>query len=290
MTPDVQRLIKQVLREDVGSGDVTSRAVISQDCRIRARIIAKTPGIIAGARVAQRVFETVDRRIRCRGVRTDGKRVRRGDAIMRLDGPAQGILTAERTALNFLGHLSGIATLTHEFVRRVRPFRARIMDTRKTLPGLRDLEKYAVRVGGGLNHRQGLDEAVLIKTNHLKALASSEWRVASQACIQAVIKKAKSMRPRRFVEIEVENFREFTAALSARPDAILLDNWRLAQIKRAVALRHSSLITHHSSLLEVSGGITLDNVRAIARTGVDRISIGRLTHSAPALDVSLEVI
>lgn len=288
MNLDLRRLIKQALHEDLGTGDVTSRAVIPPRRRMCARIVAKAPGVVAGARVAQRVFQTLDRRIRCTIRRHEGQSVRAGQTILTVDGPARSILSAERTALNFLGHLSGIATLTHQYVQRVRGTKAAIFDTRKTLPGLRELEKDAVRVGGGQNHRPRLDVAVLIKTNHLRALSTQH--TAPSHVIQDAVRQAKRRARRRFVEAEVANLAEFRAALAAQPDAVLLDNWRLAQIKKAVALRNSSLITHHPSpLLEVSGGVTLHNVRAIARAGVDRISIGRLTHSAPALDVSLEV-
>jgi len=276
----IQPLLTAALREDIGRGDLTSRAVIPPRTRIRAAIVAKTSGVVAGTTVAQWVFQTVDRRIRVTIARRDGHRVRPGQVIMRLAGPAHGILAAERTALNFLGHLSGIAMLTAAFVRRV-PARVAILDTRKTLPGLRRLEKYAVRVGGGKNHRWGMDDAVLIKTNHLKIL-TRDSRLETRD-IPQIIREAKRRAKERFVELEVTNLHEFVASLQAKPDAILLDNWSLPNIRKAVALRRSSV------LLEVSGGATLTNVRAIAATGIDRISIGRLTHSAPALDVSLRV-
>ena len=237
----------------------------------------------------------LDPSLRCSLKLRDGAPVRRGQTILIVEGSARSIFAAERTALNFLGHLSGIATLTYEFVRRVRPLQTKILDTRKTLPGLRILEKYAVRIGGGHNHRMSLAEAILIKTNHLRAhsktTGSGEWRVASGELVQQAVAKAKRLKPQRFIEVEVTNLRELRCALRAKPDGILLDNWRVTNIKKAVMQRHFwSLVTRHSSLLEVSGGVTLANVRAIAKTGVDRISIGRLTHSAPSLDLSLEVI
>ena len=287
----IQPLITAALREDIGRGDITTRAVIPTRTRIRATIVAKAPGIVAGTTIAQWVFQTVDRRLRVTSARRNGQRVRPGQVIMRLSGSAHGILAAERTALNLLGHLSGIATLTRAFVDRV-PSRVAILDTRKTLPGLRALEKYAVRVGGGQNHRRGLDDAVLIKTNHLRILARSrEWKVESGKFIEKAVAQAKRTHAGRFIEVEVTTLAELKAALKARPHAILLDNWRAPAIRKAVALRtHSSLSTHHSPLLEVSGGVTLENIRAIGRTGVERISIGRLTHSAPALDVSLRIV
>jgi nicotinate-nucleotide pyrophosphorylase (carboxylating) len=288
-------MILRALWEDLGRGDVTSRALVPTSARIQARIIAKASGIVAGTQVARWVFEAVDRRIRCKLLRRDGQPVRRGQTIMKFQGPAHGILAAERTALNFLAHLSGVATLTSQFVRQARPSRAKIMDTRKTLPGLRVFEKYAVRVGGGSNHRWGLDDAVLIKTNHLHALEHRKWGMGNVNCglvIQEAIARAKRITPKKFVEIEVANLYEFKVALEAQPDAILLDNWSLGNIRKAVHVRNSTFHIPHSTLplLEVSGGVTLANVRAIVKTGVDRISIGRLTHSAPALDVSLEVI
>jgi nicotinate-nucleotide pyrophosphorylase (carboxylating) len=285
----VQPLIRQALAEDRAERDATSRALLHPGIRIRARLLAKAPGVIAGLPVAIWIFKTVDPLLRCAPACREGAAIRRGQTLLRVEGSARSILAAERTALNFLGHLSGVATLTREFVRRV-PRRVSVLDTRKTLPGLRVLEKYAVRVGGGHNHRMGLHDAVLIKTNHLRVLRGSGVGRRGSA-IRIAIQKAKRLRPRRFVEVEVTNLRECHAALLARPDAILLDNWSVALLRRAVRLRdHSSLDTRHSTLLEASGGVTLANVRAIARTGVERISIGRLTHSAPALDVALEVV
>ena len=291
MDPDVRRLIKQALREDIGRGDLTSRALIPAQQRIRTRVIAKASGVVAGAQVAQQVFQTMDRRIHGRVKRRDGRPVRPGQTILTVEGPARSILGAERTALNFLGHLSGVATLTQQFVRKVAPLPVKILDTRKTLPGLRELEKHAVRMGGGHNHRMGLDDAILIKTNHLLALKCGMRNAECGMVIHDAIVKAKQVRPKRFIEIEVTGFSEFKIALHAQPDAILLDNWQLKDIRKAVLLRNSTFhIPHSTLLLEVSGGVTLANVRAIAATGVDRISIGRLTHSAPSLDVSLQVV
>jgi nicotinate-nucleotide pyrophosphorylase (carboxylating) len=271
----VRALIQQALREDVGQGDLTSRALLPPGQRIRAEIIAKQSGIVAGVQIAAWIFHTLDRRIRCTIVRRDGHAVRSGQLILRVEGPARSILTAERTALNLLGHLCGIATLTSQFVHRAKPHRAVILDTRKTLPGLRLLEKYAVAMGGGANHRMRLDDAVLIKTNHLRA---------GKLTVNQAIRRAKRLR--KPVEVEVKNFAEFTAALGARPAIIMLDNWTLPAIRRAVALRNTG---GRKPLLEASGGITLQSIRRFAATGVERISIGRLTHSAPALDLALRV-
>ena len=288
------QLIRLALKEDAAHRDITSHAVLPPALRIRARIIAKASGILAGGRFAVWTFQTRDRSLRCVLKRADGAQLSRGDTILTVHGRARSIFAAERTALNLLMHLSGIATMTREFVRRTRGTRAKIYDTRKTLPGLRALEKYAVRAGGGRNHRMGLHDAILIKTNHLRALKRRKFGVRSSefgVIIQDAVTRAKRTKPRKCVEVEVTGLRGFRAVLKAQPDAILLDNWVLNDIRKAVRIRHSALRTPHSALrLEVSGGVTLANVQAIARTGVDRISIGRLTHSAPSLDLSLEII
>ena len=288
----VASLLRLALQEDGASRDVTSRVLLSPKTRIRARIVARTPGILAGGRFAVWTFQTRDRSLRCVLKRADGAQLSRGDTILTVHGRARSIFAAERTALNLLMHLSGIATMTREFVRRTRGTHAKIYDTRKTLPGLRALEKYAVRVGGGRNHRSSLAEAILIKTNHLRAMVRGRTsHVARRKLMLNAMREAKQVRPRKFVEVEVTNLQEFRMALEAKPDAILLDNWVLNDIRKAVRIRHSALRTPHSALrLEVSGGVTLADVRAIARTGVDRISIGHLTHSAPSLDLSLEII
>ena len=287
---NVLPLIWITLREDAAAHDITSRAVIPAGSRIRARIVAKSTGILAGGPVAVWTFHAIDPSLRCLLKRCEGAVLAKGQTILTIEGRARSIFAAERTALNFLVHLSGIATLTHEFVQRARPFRAKILDTRKTLPGLRLLEKYAVRVGGGHSHRNNLEEAILIKTNHLKVLCGMRNAECGMA-IRTAIQNARQRQPKKFVEIEVTNLDELRVALHAHPDAVLLDNWSLPEIRKAVLLRNSARRTPHSALaLEVSGGVTLANVWAIAKTGVDRISIGRLTHSAPSLDLSLEVL
>ncbi len=287
----IAALIRLALQEDAAFVDVTSRSVLPSAVRIRARIIAKSNGVIAGALYAAQVFRTLDPTIRCHLAHRDGQAIAAGQTILTVDGRACSIFAAERTALNLLGHLSGIATLTRAYIDRVRGTRCAMFDTRKTLPGLRDVQKYAVRMGGGQNHRRDLREAILIKTNHLRALQRGKGlRVTGDGTLQLAVAQAKRLKPKRLVEIEVTDVEQFQQALSAQPDIILLDNWRLADIRRAVRLRNSSPHTPHPTpSLEVSGGVTLANVRAIASTGVDRISVGRLTHSAPALDVSLQV-
>ena len=278
--------VRQLLEEDGAAHDLTTLALISPKATASAQIVAKAAGIIAGVDVAIQVFRTVDPSLRFRISRRDGTRVRPGQTILTIRGRTRSVLAAERTALNFLGHLSGVATLTDEFVRRTQGTRANIYDTRKTIPGLRALQKYAVRIGGGRNHRMGLHDAVLIKTNHL--LAYSRQHTAPRNAIKAAIAQAKRKTKRQFVEVEVGNMVEFKAALAAKPNVILLDNWPLQKIKKAVYVR-SCLPSAVCCVLEVSGGVSLKNVRAIARTGVDRISIGQLTHSAPSLDLSLQI-
>ena len=294
---NILSLIRTALREDAAARDVTSRAVIPPSARIRAKIIAKAAGILAGGPVAVWTFQAVDRSLRCTLKRRDGAHVTKGQTILTVEGRARSIFAAERTALNLLGHLSGIATFTQEFVRRTRGTRAKIFDTRKTLPGLRLLEKYAVRVGGGQNHRVGLSDAILIKTNHLRLLARGTGngkretgKSAMKMVVQKAIRQTKQHHPGRPVEVEVRTIPEFREALAAKPAIIMLDNWVISSVKTAVRLRSSvSHAPFPMPLLEVSGGVTLANIRAIAKTGVDRISIGRVTHSAPSLDMSLEV-
>jgi len=265
-------IIKLALKEDIGSGDITTKLTISAGQKIKARIIAKEKGIVCGLAVAELVFKTVDKNIRFKPATSDGKQVKKGQVLARLEGKAVSILKAERVALNFLSHLSGIATLTNRYVQKVKPYKVKIMDTRKTTPGLRSLEKCAVRCGGGVNHRLGLWDQVLIKDNHLKGLRLKE-----------IIKKVKQKRPKGMkIEVEVKNLRQFKQALEARPDIIMLDNFSLTNIKKAVKIKSASV------KIEVSGGVNLSNARRIAATGVERISVGELTHSASALDIALD--
>jgi nicotinate-nucleotide pyrophosphorylase (carboxylating) len=274
-------LIRAALREDRARQDVTSRRLLPPSLRLRARIVARAPGVAAGVEAAALTFTALDASLRCRPAVRSGARLSRGRTILTVEGRARSILAAERTALNLLGHLCGIATLTRAYVRRVRGTRARVLDTRKTLPGLRALEKHAVRAGGGYNHREHLSAAVLIKTNHLKALGGP-------GAIGRAVRRARAARPRRWIEVEVRTMAELREALAVRPDAILLDNWPVSALRRAVAVREAHPRGRRCAL-EASGGVTLASVGRIARTGVERISIGRLTHSAPSLDVALAV-
>ncbi len=283
----VEPFLRRALQEDAAHADRTTRALLPPSLTVRARLVAKSSGILAGGAVAQWTFQLLDPTVRCVLACRDGARLTPGQTILTVVGRAYPILAAERTALNILAHLSGIATLTHDCVRRTKPFPVAICDTRKTLPGLRVLEKYAVRMGGGHNHRMGLADAILIKTNHLRAYRGE--RIAYTNAITQMIHVAQQKAKGTFVEVEVRNLVEFKAALQVHPDAILLDNWPLPHIRKAV-LDAKRYPLYARPLLEVSGGITPRHVHAIAKTGVDRISIGSLTHSAPALDVSLEVV
>jgi nicotinate-nucleotide pyrophosphorylase (carboxylating) len=275
-----QRLIAWALEEDLGiAGDVTSQATIPFDLQGRADFVARAEGVLAGLDVAKEVFHAVDASVHFDYWLSDGARLTRGVRLATVQGRMRSILMAERTALNFLQHLSGVASLTRRFVERVAGTKAQILDTRKTLPGWRRLEKYAVRCGGGSNHRLGLCDGVLIKDNHLAALAGA------RDPIRLAIERARRDAPQRLVEVEVDSLSQLEAALVCRPDMILLDNMDVAAVREAVRRRD---VQGPGILLEASGGVHFDTIRAIAETGVDRISIGALTHSAPALDIALD--
>jgi nicotinate-nucleotide pyrophosphorylase (carboxylating) len=264
-------LIDRALLEDLGEGDLTTAAVVPDGARARARLEQKAPGVAAGLRVAEKVFERVDPGLRWHLHGRDGE-WSEGGLLAEVTGRAASILAAERVALNFLGRLSGIATNTARYVQAVQGTGARVLDTRKTTPGLRALEKEAVRAGGGASHRDGLFDAILVKENHA-ALAGGVAEAARRALAAAPAGVT--------VEVECATLTEVSAALDAGVPRLLLDNMSLAELRRAVELAGGR------AELEASGGITLETVRAVAETGVDYISIGALTHSAPALDVSL---
>jgi nicotinate-nucleotide pyrophosphorylase (carboxylating) len=264
-------VIDRALREDLGAGDLTTAAVVPEDALARARIEQRAPGVPAGLRVAEKVFDRVDPELRWHAHAREGE-WREGGLLAEVAGRARPILTAERVALNFLGRLSGIATLTARYVRAVEGTGARILDTRKTTPGLRALEKEAVRAGGGVSHREGLHDAILVKENHA-ALAGGVGEAARRALAAA--------RAGVTVEVECATLEEVAAALEAGAPRLLLDNMPPDELRAAVELARGR------ASLEASGGITLETVRAVAETGVDHISVGALTHSAPALDVSL---
>ena len=274
----LETIIRHALIEDIGRGDITTQLTIPKDKEIKAKIIAKEDFLLCGVIVAEKVFKTVDPSIKFEQKIREGKQVKAKKTIAVISGKASSILTAERVALNLLSLLSGIATKTREFVREIEPLKTKITDTRKTMPGLRELQKYAVRIGGGHNHRIRLDEMILIKDNHIKATDGYS--------------KLPSFPPGYKIEIETQNLEEFKHALYFKPDIIMLDNMSIDQINEAIKIRNSTEFkSHHSpTRLEASGGIYLDNIKKYAATGVDIISVGELTDSVKSVDVSLEVV
>jgi nicotinate-nucleotide pyrophosphorylase (carboxylating) len=285
-TPDesaaCRRLIELAVAEDLGArGDVTSQATIPAALAGQAVFRARAVGVLAGLPAAELVIRQIDGHLRFEALRRDGSSLAVGDTIAKVSGPMRSILAAERIALNFLQHLSGIATLTRRFVDAVRGCPVKILDTRKTLPGWRLLAKYAVRCGGGHNHRLGLHDGILVKDNHLAALPNPDRSLK----IEEAVHLAKSHCADVPVEIEVDSLEQLDAALGCQPAIILCDNMPAEMLREAVRRRN---LAAPSVQLEASGGITLANVRAIAESGVERISIGALTHSAPALDIALD--
>ena len=272
----IEDLVRRALLEDFGrAGDLTSAAVVPQDARLTTAIVARNAGVLAGSNLVPECFRQIDPAVEIVQRQSDGTRLSAGGIAMIIKGPARAILTGERTALNFLGHLSGIATATRALVDAVAHTKARICDTRKTIPGLRAAEKAAVRAGGGTNHRFGLDDAVLIKDNHIAAAGGITF--ALQRARQAVGHMIK-------IEIEVDTLTQLDEALLTGADAILLDNMSLDDLREAVRR------TNGKAVLEASGTITVERVAAIAETGVDLISSGWITHSAPCLDLGLDVM
>jgi nicotinate-nucleotide pyrophosphorylase (carboxylating) len=274
----IEDIIDRALAEDLARGDLTTDAVIPGDQQGRAVIMSKKEGVLAGAEVAKRVFQRVDPKLKVKLLQKDGAGLEPGGKIAEVSGSIASILKGERLALNFLQHLSGIASETKRYVDRVQGLPVGIIDTRKTTPGLRSLQKYAIRVGGGQNHRMSLGDGILIKDNHLAALRSQGLT------IKQVVAKARRNSPRGLlVEMEAATVAEALEAAEAGANIVMLDNMSLADMRKAVKAIHGQ------TLIEASGGITLDNVRAVAETGVDFISIGALTHSVTALDISLEL-
>ena len=272
-------LLELAIREDLGqAGDVTSLATIPEDATGRAAFVARQPGVLAGVPIIARAIERFDPALRFKPLLTDGAPLARGHWIGTVEGSMRSILAAERTALNFAQHLSGIASRTRQFVDLVAGTRATILDTRKTLPAWRLLDKYAVRAGGGQNHRIGLYDGILIKDNHLAAMGND---------IEQAVQRARECYPDLPIEIEVDSLDQFERALACGPAIILLDNMDPDELRRAVGQRDAF---SPAVKLEASGGVNLDTVRGIAETGVDRISVGSLTHSAPALDIALDYL
>lgn len=272
----IREVICNALKEDIGSGDITTETLIPENKSIQAYLLAKEECVVCGLGVAAMVFKLQDKRTKFKPLVQDGALVGKGRKIAYIYGKAKSILTAERVALNFLSCLCGVSTKTRIFVNAVKPYKARILDTRKTTPGLRAWEKYAVRIGGGFNHRFSLDEMIMVKDNHKNILGGLD--------------KLGVFYGRYKVEIEVNNLKEFKQALRLKPDIIMLDNMRVSDIKKAVAINRTPHTANRKPLLEASGGIALKNVRQIASTGIDMISIGELTHSINSVDISLEIL
>ncbi|MBE2179733.1 MAG: carboxylating nicotinate-nucleotide diphosphorylase [Chthoniobacterales bacterium] len=278
MTPEARETVRRALAEDLGPGDITSECFIPANHDSLARIIAKEPLVLAGSEVAREVFLLIDERIVVTTGAADGSSVSPGEPVLTARGPTRALLAAERTALNFLQRLSGIATLTRQFVDAVAGTKAVILDTRKTTPGLREFERLAVRAGGGTNHRFGLFDRVLAKDNHLAVTGDAD-------AIQRAIREAHGRQPGILIEIEADTLDQVRMLCGLRGvDIILLDNMTNDQLREAVRIRGGKKI-----LLEASGGVNLQTVRGIAETGVDHISVGSLTHSARAVDLSMEI-
>jgi nicotinate-nucleotide pyrophosphorylase (carboxylating) len=273
-------LINLTIREDLGeAGDITTLAFIPAERTGRAAFVARSPGVLAGLPAAELVCRAVDPNLSFKRLCADGTILKRGDRLAMVEGSMRSILTAERTALNFLQRLSGVATQTRKHVDLIAGLKTRLLDTRKTTPGWRLLEKYAVRAGGGHNHRTGLYDMVLIKDNHLAALAGDPDPIAT------AIRRAREKCPQVPIEVEVDSLAQFDRALACEPDTILLDNMTPDQMRECVRRRDAA---GSRVQLEASGGVTLQTLRTVAESGVDRVSVGALTHSAVALDIALD--
>lgn len=273
-----EQLIRAAIAEDVGPGDVTATYFVPEDSVARAQIVAREPGVMSGVEIAVRVFALMDARVEARALKSDGEAFVKGDVLMEISGPTRGLLTGERTALNFLQRLCGIATKTRRYVEAVKPHPVQIWDTRKTTPGWRLLEKAAVKAGGGTNHRMGLYDHVMVKDNHIAANGSSEQ-------LQSAIDRVKAERPGVRIQLECDTLEQMARFLKLRGvDMLLLDNMGCEKLREAVQMNAGKL------WLEASGGITLETIAQVAATGVNAISVGALTHSARALDLGLDFI
>jgi nicotinate-nucleotide pyrophosphorylase (carboxylating) len=274
---EIRQVVASALAEDVGSGDVTTLATVAEAAKGRAEMRAREPLVVAGLALAEGAFCQLSQAVQVTRIAKDGQRVASGKPLLRVAGPARALLSAERVALNFVQRLSGVATLTAQFVDAVKGTRAQILDTRKTTPGWRRLEKYAVACGGGQNHRLGLFDMVLIKDNHLAALKHE-----SPNAIAGAVQRARAKYPKLKVEVEADTLEQVEQAVAAGADMVLLDNMNVVRLRLAVQKCKDRVLT------EASGGVTLAGVRAIAETGVDFISVGALTHSARAVDIGLD--
>ena len=274
VSPQIERLIRDALDEDIGAGDLATMATIRAEAQGKGRFRAKKDGVVAGLVLLDRIFYFIDPKVKVRLMTKDGSQVKDGTVVAEAEGPVRALLLAERTALNFLQRLSGTATLTCKYVDAVKGFSCKVLDTRKTTPGLRTLEKYAVRMGGGTNHRIGLYDAALVKDNHIEATGS----IAE--AVKAVRRHAPFMAK---VEVEAGNLKQVQEAIDAGADLILLDNMSTSELAKAVE------ISRGRARLEASGGLSLEAARAVAETGVDYLAVGALTHSAPVLDIGVDL-
>ncbi len=272
-----KHLIHLALSEDIGRKDLTSDALVHRRLVGKAVIVARQDGMLAGLPVAEMVFRMTNPGVIFEMLKRDGQKVKKGERIALIEGKVRAILSAERTALNFLQRLSGIATLTAKYVAKIKQTKTKILDTRKTTPGLRILEKYAVKVGGGQNHRMGLFDMILIKENHIRAAGG----------ISKAVNEARSKYPRQKIEVEARNLYQLKEAIESGPDWIMLDNMKIPQIRKAVKIIRPA---SPAIRIEASGRVDLKNIRRMALTGVDFVSVGALTHSAPALDLSLILV
>ncbi len=275
----IQQIVQAALAEDLGCGDLTSNCILSESMTAKARILTKEDIVVAGLAVAKEVFHQIDDTLTLTFHHRDGDRVPTESRLLTITGKAQSLLQAERVALNFLQHLSGISTFTHQCCLAVHDNSVKITDTRKTTPGLRALEKWAVRLGGGFNHRSSLHDGILIKDNHLMILAAHKITL-TQACLLTRQRAPHGLR----ISVEVETLAQVRQALQGKADIILLDNMPVSRIQQAVK------IIQGQAIVEVSGGITMNNIRDMANTGADILSIGALTHSAPSMNLSMDII
>jgi nicotinate-nucleotide pyrophosphorylase (carboxylating) len=283
---EIEKIIRSALKEDLTQEDITTTFTIPRGLKIKGAIYSKEKGILCGIEVAKEVFTLENKKVVFKPLKKDGDSIKKGEKVALIEGDAYIILSRERTALNFLSFLSGVSTLTKEFVKKVKNKPTLIYDTRKTIPNLRILQKYAVKVGGGFNHRKNLTDFVLIKDNHLKAVnlrTKNEFNEKKFSELISKIRKSTSLK----IEAEVETLDEFKIVIKYEPDIIMLDNFKLSSLKKAVIFRNKF---YPHIKLEASGGINLKNAKEIAKTGVDYISIGAITHSSKSIDFSLEIL
>lgn len=271
---NTRNLIRAALTEDVGSGDITTDTIVPEDLKVKAHIVAGETGIVCGLALARDVFRVFDPDMEVKVLLSDGDKIKKGTVLLKLKGSARTVLTCERLALNLLQMLSGIATLTSQYAKKTKRYGVTLLDTRKTTPGLRDLEKYAVTVGGGQNHRAGLYDGTLIKDNHIRIAGS----------IANAVNAVKEKYPGELIEVEAQNLKEVEEALAANIEVIMLDNMSIVDMKKAVKM------VNKRCRLEISGGVNLKTIEKFAKLKVDYISVGALTHSAKSLDLSLDII